>query len=99
MTHPAVTDSDYLPLPGSPEPQRCYDCAAVQLIFADCLCVGCALALFLEEAAADEDPFFGLVAELSCYECGEPTAWLAPDSRCGRCTRLTPEEVTGEVQP
>ena len=31
----------------------------------------------------------------TCYECGKPAKWLAPDSRCGDCTRLTADEVRG----
>jgi hypothetical protein len=31
-----------------------------------------------------------------CYQCDRATLWLAPDSRCRNCTRLTPEEVKGE---
>lgn len=31
-----------------------------------------------------------------CYQCGRQTTWLAPDSRCGTCTRLTADEVRGE---
>lgn len=31
-----------------------------------------------------------------CYQCDEETNWLAPDSRCKNCTRLTPEEIRGE---
>ena len=31
-----------------------------------------------------------------CYQCGKKVQWLAPDSRCGECTRYTPEEITGE---
>lgn len=34
-----------------------------------------------------------------CYQCDKATKWLAPDSRCGDCTRLTPEEVQGTVSP
>ena len=34
-----------------------------------------------------------------CYQCDKATTWLAPDSRCGDCTRLTPEEVQGTVSP
>ena len=30
-----------------------------------------------------------------CYQCNTPTTWLAPDSRCGECTRYTPEEIQG----
>ena len=30
-----------------------------------------------------------------CYQCGIKTAWLAPDSRCGDCTRLTVDEIKG----
>lgn len=35
----------------------------------------------------------------NCYQCDRETAWLAPDSRCTDCTRMTPEEVRGEYQP
>lgn len=31
-----------------------------------------------------------------CYQCGKEVQWLAPDSRCSDCTRLTPEQITGE---
>jgi len=31
----------------------------------------------------------------SCYQCGAKVAWLAPDSRCSSCTRLTVEEIRG----
>lgn len=31
-----------------------------------------------------------------CYQCDKETNWLAPDSRCGDCTRWTPEEIRGE---
>ena len=31
-----------------------------------------------------------------CYQCGKPS-YLFDDSRCGDCTRLTPEEVRGEA--
>lgn len=31
-----------------------------------------------------------------CYQCDKYTDWLAPDSRCGDCTRYTPEEIMGE---
>lgn len=34
-----------------------------------------------------------------CYQCDKATEWLAPDSRCGDCTRLTPEEVQGVASP
>lgn len=34
-----------------------------------------------------------------CYQCDKATEWLAPDSRCGDCTRLTPEEVQGTASP
>ena len=30
---------------------------------------------------------------LTCYQCDKETTWLAPDSRCGNCTRYTPEEI------
>lgn len=32
---------------------------------------------------------------LQCYQCDTMTTWLAPDSRCGNCTRLTLEEIKG----
>lgn len=28
-----------------------------------------------------------------CYGCHEYVTWLAPDSRCSSCTRLSPDEV------
>lgn len=31
-----------------------------------------------------------------CYQCDQETKWLAPDNRCGDCTRFTPEEIRGE---
>lgn len=31
-----------------------------------------------------------------CYQCDKLVSWLAPDARCSRCTRVTPEEVLGE---
>lgn len=33
--------------------------------------------------------------DMSCYECGLPVKWLAPDSRCGNCTQVTVDEVRG----
>jgi len=33
----------------------------------------------------------------TCYNCGKSVKWLAPDSRCGDCTRYTPEEIRGEI--
>jgi hypothetical protein len=30
-----------------------------------------------------------------CYQCDKETEWLAPDSRCGDCTRFTPDEIRG----
>lgn len=31
-----------------------------------------------------------------CYNCGGLSDWLSPDGRCGGCTALTAEQVTGE---
>ena len=34
-----------------------------------------------------------------CYQCDAPVQWLAPDSRCGDCTRYTPHElIEGEAK-
>ena len=34
----------------------------------------------------------------TCYQCDAPVQWLAPDSRCGDCTRYTPHElIEGEA--
>ncbi len=30
-----------------------------------------------------------------CYQCDAPVSYLFPDGRCGKCTRLTTEEVQG----
>lgn len=32
---------------------------------------------------------------MQCYNCYEEVNWLAPDSRCGKCTHMTPEEIQG----
>lgn len=32
----------------------------------------------------------------NCYQCDKPVEWLAPDGRCGECTRLTPDEVADQ---
>ena len=34
---------------------------------------------------------------IECYQCGKPAEYLFDDSRCKDCTRLTPEEIRGEV--
>lgn len=34
---------------------------------------------------------------LTCFQCGRNCNYLFDDARCGRCTRLTREEVAGEV--
>jgi len=31
--------------------------------------------------------------DVFCYQCHKNAVWLAPDSRCGECTRYTPDEV------
>ncbi len=31
-----------------------------------------------------------------CYQCEAETEYLFDDSRCSKCTRLTPEEIRGE---
>ena len=33
--------------------------------------------------------------QFECYQCHAPAMWLAGDSRCKDCTRLSPEEVAG----
>ena len=35
---------------------------------------------------------------MNCYQCDKAVKYLFPDSRCGACTRLTPEEVQGVAQ-
>lgn len=30
-----------------------------------------------------------------CYQCYASVNWLAPDGRCAKCTRMTPDEVGG----
>jgi hypothetical protein len=34
-----------------------------------------------------------------CYQCEKDVNYLFGDSRCGECTRLTPEEVRGDIEP
>lgn len=31
-----------------------------------------------------------------CYQCGDCVLCLFDDGRCGKCTRILPEEVSGE---
>ena len=31
-----------------------------------------------------------------CYQCDKPVSYLFPDSRCGDCTRLTPDQIRGD---
>lgn len=33
-----------------------------------------------------------------CYQCEKECDYLLPDSRCGECTRYTPEELIGELE-
>lgn len=35
---------------------------------------------------------------LICYQCDKEVTYLFDDGRCKDCTRLTPEEVTGEQE-
>lgn len=35
------------------------------------------------------------MTDLTCYQCGVRVCWLAPDSRCGHCTRFTSDELIG----
>jgi predicted Zn-ribbon and HTH transcriptional regulator len=46
------------------------------------------IAAILEDTGREIRP-----APLSCYQCGRPTDWPTPDSRCPACTRYTPEQV------
>jgi len=39
-----------------------------------------------EEAWKDKD-------RKPCYQCDALVDWLAPDSRCAACTRVTPEKL------
>ena len=32
----------------------------------------------------------------TCYVCDKDTQWLDPQSRCGECSQLTPEQIRGE---
>lgn len=34
--------------------------------------------------------------KLRCYECDRLVNWLAPDSRCKKCTRMLPEEIKSQ---
>lgn len=34
-----------------------------------------------------------------CYQCDAEVSYLFGDSRCGKCTRLDPEQVRGERGP
>jgi hypothetical protein len=45
----------------------------------------------------DEFELMSYEPRLHCYQCDVETTWLAPDSRCGSCTRHTPDEIRGDV--
>jgi hypothetical protein len=38
----------------------------------------------------DDEQARGMAA---CYQCLQPTRWLAPDGRCAECTRCVPEDL------
>jgi len=40
----------------------------------------------------------GVPATRKCYGCDKEVHWLAPDARCGKCTRLTQEEIAGKSE-
>lgn len=33
----------------------------------------------------------------TCYQCEEECNYLFPDARCKDCTRITPEELRGDI--
>jgi hypothetical protein len=33
-----------------------------------------------------------------CYQCDAEVIWLAPDSRCWKCTRVSPEDAEGPLE-
>jgi hypothetical protein len=39
--------------------------------------------------------FHSLSSIKRCYQCYKHTSYLFPDGRCGNCTHVTPEELTG----
>lgn len=52
----------------------------------------------IEEVGGMSDPAYMIDPPevrgmLTCYGCGEPVRWLAPDGRCCECTRCVPEDV------
>lgn len=49
-----------------------------------------------EVVVEDKGHFHSLSSIKQCYECEKYVSHLFEDSRCGGCTRLTPEEVRGE---
>ena len=62
-------------------------------------CVEWAQAALAEQARVDAGEYWpaGTGPQLRCYQCDAATTWLAPDSRCGKCTHYTPEEVRGDA--
>ena len=45
----------------------------------------------LRWAVGEKDP------HTTCYQCERTTDYLSYDSRCDDCTKVTPEEMRGEV--
>tara|TARA_R110000737_G_scaffold230712_2_gene244219 strand:- start:3125 stop:3508 length:384 start_codon:yes stop_codon:yes gene_type:complete len=43
------------------------------------------------------DWFIARVRSKECYQCEEAVPYLFDDSRCINCTRLTPEEIRGDL--
>lgn len=57
-------------------------------------------AVFMPDVTVCQDPgcpaHYAQKEQKRCYQCGRPVDYLFDDSRCDKCTRLTPEEVRGD---
>ena len=52
----------------------------------------------IEEIAFDElEEWRQPDNKITCYQCEQEVNYLFEDARCHNCTRLTPEEVTGDI--
>lgn len=80
--------ADELKLPTDPDAQRCLKCGSKDALDTGWECTECGY---------DNMPWYRPhLHRPTCYQCGKTVTWLAPDSRCGDCTRLTPDEVRGQ---
>jgi hypothetical protein len=77
--------------------EKCMVCeSSVEPVVAEGRCEAC-LAEYRGWDRYQDNDIVVAPAPFICYQCDKATTYLFDDSRCASCTRLTPEEVRGEV--